>query len=156
MIRDAARISLSKPFATLTMAVVVSLLPWLPGCGGNDAEFSKETQYTPETLAQEFVFRYKSLPERRSNREKSKADALEKFKASVPDADEARKSAKAEASKKGSAPTLEGLVAEFSTKLGSIPSLPRPEASKQFLSALSKDSTVKPDDLKAITEQLGN
>jgi hypothetical protein len=142
-------------FSLAFAALAFPLSSGLPGCGGGKAEFHKDAADTPESLAQDFLFRYKALPDRQSAREKARTAALEKARAAVPDIDAQTKSARAEAAvKKASGPTLERLIDETQARIARIPGLPRAEASRKFVDALSKEGTIAQDDLRLIRESL--
>jgi len=156
MIRTTVPSALAKLLAaSLTAALAFTLAPWLPGCGPGTPEFAKEAENTPESLAQEFAFRYKSLPAQSTARAQKKAALLAKAKAALPEVDAGKKSSRDDATKAAPVATLDDLVDEFEGKLGKVPGVPRAEATKKFLDALGKDAALKADDLQAVTGRLG-
>lgn len=141
--------------ASLTAVLAFTTASWLPGCGPGTPEFTKEVENTPESLAQEFVFRYKALPVRSTVRAQKKAALLAKAKAALPEVDAGKKSSRDDATKVAPVANLDDLVDEFEGKLGKVPGVPRAEATKKFLDALGKEADLKGDDLQAVTGRLG-
>ncbi|WP_435008671.1 hypothetical protein P12x_005878 [Tundrisphaera lichenicola] len=126
----------------------------LIGCG-ETAEFNADASYSPESLAQEFAFRYKALPARATPRQRALAEAREKAKAAIPDVDAQTKSARSEeATKAADAPTLEKLIAETDGKLARVPKMSRAEAGQKFVEALGKDGGIDAEDLAEISGKL--
>ncbi|AGA30228.1 hypothetical protein [Singulisphaera acidiphila] len=144
------RITASLIFALLTLAASAGF----PGCGNHAVEFDKAVEQNPESLAQEFLFRYKALPDRASARQKARMAALEKAEAAVPEAVDQTKSERGETTKKVTVPTLEGLLTETEGKVAGIPGMSRTEAGKQVVEFLAKESAITPDDLRLIRERL--
>lgn len=144
------RIILSFVFMLLTLAAAVGS----PGCGNNTVEFDKAAEHNPESLAQEFLFRYKALPDRASAKQKARIAAREKAEAAVPDAVDQTKSERSETTKKATVPTLEDLLTETEERVAGIPGMSRTEAGSKVVEILAKDSTIPPDDLKLIRERL--
>jgi hypothetical protein len=126
----------------------------LQGCGETPV-FDKSLQHTPETLVQEFVVRYKNLPE---NRRTLKSAKSAKPKGEAPDVDEAGKSSRKEAAVKGAmikeAETLDNVLATLEERLGKIEGVPRAEAAKQAADLLEKEPAVQEEDKKAVVERL--
>ena len=125
-----------------TAAGVVALA--LLGCGDGGTAFDPATSYSPESLATELAFRYRSLdPDRR--------DVPKPRPSRKPEA--ASKTAKAE-TKQAQATTLDELVRETLAKAGSIPGLSRSEAAGRIAEAVGKDPSVAEADRKVIVDRL--
>ncbi len=129
--------------ATVTVVVMLSFL----GCG-DEPQFDPATKYTPETLAQELVFRYKSLdkPGVAVPADKPEGPA-EKGEAA------ARKGV--DATKAAPANTLDGLLKDISLKAASIPGLSPAQASGKVAEIAVKDPAISEADKKIIAERLG-
>ncbi|QEH39205.1 hypothetical protein OJF2_78190 [Aquisphaera giovannonii] len=146
-------------FLAISAAATVAASAATPGCGGGEPEFDKSALHTPETLVQEFVQRYKNLPERASARAKAAAAKSEKAIASLPDPDApSGKSAQKEAAVKSKmapqAQTLDGLIASLDQRLGEFRGISKADAVKQAVAALEKAPELKPDDRKVVVERL--
>lgn len=138
-----------------TMVLTAMVIAWLPGCGSGTPEFHQDVRDTPASLAEEFVFRYKGLPEQASARSIAKAEAVEKAKAALPDVDAETKSSHAEAlTKKAAVPTLGGLLDDLDARLGKLTGTARSDAAKAVLDILDKESAIREADREAITKRL--
>ncbi|WP_165246825.1 hypothetical protein [Paludisphaera soli] len=150
---------LSSRRATLAIAAFSSFFTLLAtaalqGCG-ETPEFDKSLQHTPETLVQEFVVRYKNLPE---NRRTLKSAKTAKPKGEAPDVDQAGKSSRKEAAVKGAmlkeAETLDNVLATLEERLGKLEGVPRAEAAKKAADLLEQEPAVKDEHKKEVVERL--
>ena len=131
-------------FCCGTVAATVVALALL-GCGDGGPAFDPSARYSPESLAGELVFRYRSLhPDRRD---------VPKPRPVRTRPEAASKSARA-ATKEDQATTLDELVRETLTKAGSIPDLSRPDAVGRIAEAVAKDASVPEADRKRIIDRL--
>lgn len=137
------------------MALAPAAAALLLGCGGGTPEFHQGVKDTPQSLAEEFVFRYKALPENASEKAKAKAAAAEKAQAALPDVDAQTKSSHAEAAtKKAAMPTLKGLLDDLDARLGQVEGTSRADAAKAVLEAFEKEPAVRAEDRATISERL--
>jgi len=145
-----ANLAVAAASALLTLFATAAL----QGCGEQEPEFDASVQHTPETLVQEFLVRYKNLPE---NRKALKSTRPSKEK-EAPDVDEAGKSSRKEAAVKGAmlkeSETLENVVATLEDRLGTIQGTPRAEAARKAVELIEKEPSVKEDDRRALVERL--
>jgi hypothetical protein len=128
-----------------------------PGCGSSKPEFSPETQQTPDSLAQEFVFRYQGLPSQASGKAKARAATAEKAKAKAAallEEGERKKSAQA-TTKKAPVATLDALIDSLELKLGEVPGVSKAEAAGKVLERLKGQSSIDEADRAVISERLG-
>lgn len=141
---------LSRPASTLGLAV--TLVALAISCAG-EPEFNRETRYTPQTVAQELVFRFKALPV--AGKTSTKVRKARKS-APAPNAEEkgAVKSQAKAAPKKQLARTVDDLLDDVEAKVGLITGMPRTEALKKVIEAVSVDRTLDPDDRKMLTTRL--
>ncbi|SIO66259.1 hypothetical protein SAMN05444166_8020 [Singulisphaera sp. GP187] len=144
------RMTSSLIFTLLTLAASALF----PGCGNNAVEFDKDAEHNPESLAQEFLFRYKALPDRASTRQKARIAAREKAEAAVPEAVDQTKSERGATTKKVAVPTLEGLLTETEERVAGVPGMSRTEAGRKVVELLAKETAITPDDLRLIRERL--
>jgi hypothetical protein len=144
--------------ASSTVATVVSSAA-APGCGADAPEFDKAAAHTPETLVQEFLQRYKGLPENTSARARVNAAKVEKARASLPDPDApSGKSAQKEAAVKSKmapqAQTLDDLIATLDRRLGEIDGVSKADAAKKAAELIEKAPEIKDEDRKVVLERL--
>jgi hypothetical protein len=128
------------------------LLTLSAGCGG-EPQFGRETQYTPESVAQELAFRFKALPvsgktSTRVRRPRKQAVA------SKADEKSAVKSQAKAASKKPLARTADDLLDDAETKAGLVPGMHRVEALKKVREAVSRDRSLGETDRKTLVDRL--
>jgi hypothetical protein len=157
------RSRLFSPAALRPIVVFGSAAIWLlvaslaPGCGPGKPEFSPETRQTPESLAQEFAFRYQGLPAQASGKAKARAAAVEKAKAKFAqnDADEKGKGARNAATKKASLPvTLDALIDSLEARLDQVPGMSRREAAGKVLERLKVSPAIDEADRTVVVERL--
>ncbi|WP_406697125.1 hypothetical protein V5E97_39680 [Singulisphaera sp. Ch08] len=144
------RMTSSLIFALLTLIVSAGFT----GCGNHAVEFDKDAEHNPESLAQEFLFRYKALPDRASTKQKAQIAAREKAEAAVPDAVDQTKSERGATTKKVTVPTLDGLLTETEGRVAGVPGMSRTEAGSKVVEILAKEPAITPDDLQLIRERL--
>ncbi len=130
---------LRSTFAVIVAATLVT------GCGDSSTTFDAASTYSPESLARELVFRYKTLnPDRRNVRAARPARK--------PDA-AATKEAKS-ATKEAQATTLDELIRDASTKAESIPNMTPAEAIRKMADEVGKDASIPEADRKTIADRL--
>jgi hypothetical protein len=148
------------PWQTGAAAVVLGLvLPVLtPGCGPAAPEVDPAAQYTPESLAQELVFRYRALqPEaRKSTRRLSLGSKSAKRTADLERARQAeKKGGDPAATKKRTGPaTLDDVLEDVDAKIDRIRATPRAATCRQMIEVISKDDSLTADDRKLLAEKL--
>jgi hypothetical protein len=146
-------------FVASSMVVTVVSAAAAPGCGGAPPEFDKAAAHTPETLVQEFIQRYKALPQNASARTKAATSQVEKARASLPDPDApSGKSAQKEAAVKSKmapqAQTLDGLIATLDQRLGELDGVSKADAAKKAAELIEKAPEIKDEDRKVVLERL--
>ncbi|MDG3007662.1 hypothetical protein [Paludisphaera mucosa] len=155
-----SRTILSSRRAHLAIAACSALLTILTtavlqGCGGAEPVFDQSVKHTPETLAQEFVTRYKNLP---ANRKPLKSARSAATKGEAPEQDESAKSSRKEAVVKSEmlkeSETLENIVATLEERLGKLEGVPRAEAAKKAAAVIEQEPAVKAEDKAAVLERL--
>ncbi|WZO98498.1 hypothetical protein EP7_000078 [Isosphaeraceae bacterium EP7] len=125
------------------VAAAALALAW-SGCGGGAADFAPETKYTPETIAQELVFRYRALGEGdqkltaaagrgKNSRARSKERNAEKVQAKSK-----------EATKAAPVRTADSLLDEIASKVRSLPDAPAADSFKKVAAAVRADTTLTP------------
>jgi hypothetical protein len=132
----------------LTVAAVVAFtLPILgAGCGSESVEVDKAANYTPETLAQELILRYRAL----------------KPNAKTPSRGPIKKASGAAVSKKSAPPTtkkrsatiddvLEDIGAKIALVNGSSPAA----TTQKMTETIASDSSLSDSDKKALSELVG-
>jgi hypothetical protein len=151
---------------TILMVVAVStvltlVLPVIvPGCGPANLDVDKAALYTPESLASELAFRFRSLnPDAKASSRKAKSKADKGI------AERVARNAKVEkkgsgAKKKQTGPTtIDDVLDDIDHKLDLIKGMYRPEACRKMIDTLSRDSSLTESDKKTLTElvaQLAN
>ena len=142
--------------AALFLALSISILS--PGCGPATPEVDKAAEYSPESLAQELVFRYRSLnPEsRKSTRKSVRKSKSEKSIADLERTEKASKKGQAAATTKArsAAPTIDDVLDDIGSKLDKIKGTPRAESCRQMTETITKDSSLTDLDKKLLSEKL--
>ena len=127
------------PRIIATAVVLLSIV----GCGG-DVKFDPATSYSPESLAQEFVFRYKSID-----------PAAPSAEPPTPSSDgPAQKKAAGPTTKKAPVSTVGGLLDESIEKASMIPGMTHAEARSKLADILAKDPAISESDKKIIADRL--
>lgn len=145
--------------APASAIALVAGLAAFQGCSA-EPEFDKSTLHTPESLVQEFMIRYKRLPEHATARQKAQADKSAKALAKLADPDApSGKSQATEAVKKKAVretlDTLDNLIDTLATRLGELKGISRSDAAKQAAELIRKEPTIREDDRKAVLDRLG-
>ena len=147
---------------TISMVVAVStalalVLPaTVPGCGPVSLDVDKAALYTPESLASELAFRFRSLaPDAKtsSRKTKSKAD-----KAAAERLERATKVEKkgAGVKKKATGPmTIDDVLDDMDNKLDLIKGISRSDACRKMIDTVSQDKSLTESDKKTLTELVG-
>jgi hypothetical protein len=132
-------------------AVVVIALPILgSGCGSAPTEFDNAANYTPESLAQEVILRYRALS--------PKAKTAERRNKKTTVAAQSRISKKAAVTKtKGASgpTTIDNVLDDIESKLTLVKGTTPAETTKKMIETISGDSTLPDADKKALTEYVG-
>jgi hypothetical protein len=143
------------------MATAVGLMLFLPavspGCGSGAPEVDKAVQYTPESLARELAFRYRTLtPEAKQAptrvRKRSKSG---KTIAQLESAEKLQKKGKdAPTVKQARAGKLDDLLDDIDRKLELIKDVSRPDACRQMGESIAKDDSLDEKAKKLLAEKL--
>jgi hypothetical protein len=136
---------------TVRAMVAVTLAALGAGCGSESTEFDKATNYTPESLAQELIFRYRALrPEAQAVKPRST-----KKKSGPPDSSGIKKSEFAPAKEKRAPATLDDVMEDIEHKVTLIKDTGRAETTKKMIETISSDPLLKDGDKKTLTELVG-
>ena len=136
------------------MATTLSLTSLgLPGCGGSEPVFDKATQYTPESLAQEFLFRYKGMnikPKRAPAPSKRNKGKL------TPDQEEklAKKTKEQSKTKKAATTSLEDLLEDMAKKAENVKDSTPSKVLRDMAAIVAKDNFVPDIDRKILAERI--
>ncbi|APW61776.1 hypothetical protein [Paludisphaera borealis] len=146
-------------FVALSAVVTIVSSMAAPGCGGDTPVFDKAAMHTPETLVQEFIQRYKGLPEQTSAKAKASAAKAEKVRASLPDPDapsgkSAQKEAEVKSKMAPQAQTLDSLIATLEQRLGELDGVSKADAVKKAVELIEKAPEIKDADRKTVVERL--
>ncbi len=143
---------LTRSVAMLTVAigVIVATSFLIAGCGSEHPEFDKSVYYTPESLTQELVSRYRVLsPSGQAStagpRKSAKASALPKIGA------DSKKSVK-EAEKKGPPKTIDDVFEDIKFKVTLIKETTPSETTKIMINIIARDESLAVADKKALSE----
>ncbi len=138
------------------MVLVLSLMAHVPGCGPEAPEVHKDALYTPESLARELAFRYRSLnPEAKKSSPKSKSRKSSAERArDEPTQKKGGIGATTTKTRSGPA-TVDDLLADITNKLKLIKEMPRTDACRKMIDTISSDSSLTASDKSALTELVG-
>jgi hypothetical protein len=133
----------------LTVAAVVAFtLPILgAGCGSESVEVDKAANYTPETLAQELILRYRAL----------KPDAKTPRRGPIKKASGAavsRKTAPPTTKKRGSA-TIDDVLEDIGSKIALVKGSSPAATTQKMTETIASDSSLSDSDKKALSELVG-
>ncbi len=144
-----------RPLGLCVVGVVLGLAFLASGCGVRP-EFDRAAAYTPESLAQEAVFRYRGLnPEARKSTRKTRVSKAKTAAERESEETATRKNQGAPTTKKRSgAATLDDLLDDLSTKLDRIAGLSRADACKKLVEAVASDPTLGENDRKSFSARL--
>ncbi|MHC5537402.1 hypothetical protein ACYOEI_04105 [Singulisphaera rosea] len=132
----------------LTIVIMRGATLLVAGCG-QPVEFDPATQYTPEALAQELIFRVKTL--KRSSKSTPK-NAQAKIASRLPE--KKGKAAGSEATKREIATTIGDVVEETVEKFSLIKKTSSSETRKIVAGVVSKDKSLGEEDRKEILGEL--
>ena len=146
--------TLSTLLVGFVLLMSISVAPGsLSGCGPSEPVFDKATQYTPESLAQEFLFRYKGMnikPKRApapSKRNKGKLTAQQEEKL-------ATKSKEQTKTKKAGNATLEDLLEDIAKKAETVKNSTPSKVLREMAAIVSQDTFVPEVDKKILAERI--
>ena len=153
--RGVAILLASAAAAVLT----VSLAFVVAGCGPAASEADQAAAYTPESVAQELAFRYRSLlPEAKKSGQKARPRS-KPGKTTTELARDEKASTKASGGvvtkKRSGPPTIDDVLEDIGVKLSRITGMSRSEACKKVIEAISRDSSLSESDKNALTELAG-
>ncbi len=140
----------------LSTVLALALPAIMPGCGPATLDVDKAALYTPESLALELAFRFRSLASDAkisSRRPKSRAD-----KAAAERLERATKVEKkgGGVKKKATGPmTIDDVLDDIDNKLDLIKGTSRSDACHKMVDTLSQDSSLPESDKKTLTELVG-
>jgi len=127
------------------------------GCGG-DLEFDKSVAHTPESLVQEFMIRYKDLPDQATAKQKERARKAAEAQAKLPEVDAGLKSSRKAAATKSQmlaeTQTLDNLIDALDRRLGSVEGMSLKEAAAKAVELINKEPSIRDEDRKAVVERL--
>ena len=138
---------------TVAAAVVLTLPILGAGCGSEQLDVDKAATYTPDSLAQELILRYRALnPDsrtstRRPKNKKSKADS-----AARPDLD---KKGAVRTPKKRASATIDEVLDDIDSKVPLVKGSSPSETTKIMSETIASDGSLGDSDKKALTELVG-
>ena len=132
---------------TVTAAVVLTLPILGGGCGSEEVEVDKAATYTPDSLAQELILRYKTL--KPSAKTASRAPSKKSSGGAV-----SKKSAPS-TTKKQDSPTIDGVLEDIGSKIALVKGTSPAETTKKMSEAIASDGSLGDSDKKALTELVG-
>ncbi len=138
---------------TAEVALVLILASAGPGCGGDPPEYDKAANYTPESLAQELIIRYRALnpdsrtSSRRPKNKKSKADS-----AARPDLD---KKGAVRTPKKRASATIDEVLDDIDSKIALVKGTSPAETTKKMNETIASDGSLTDGEKKTLTELVG-
>ena len=123
------------------------------GCGSEPTEIDKLANYTPETLAQELILRYRALnPEgKKSNR----GPGVKLSEAAIAARDKANLKKKAQMTKKSPSATIDDLLEDIRFKITLIKGMSAAETTKKMMDTISSDSSLPAGEKKSLTVLVG-
>jgi hypothetical protein len=126
---------------------------FVPGCG-SEPKFEASVDYTPNSLAEELVFRTKGLsPSARKAEKKRSAPARSKAAPGFVPEPETKGQSKTQ-TKKAEVQTLDDVLDDIEGKARRIQSVPAAEVFRQMADAVSKDSTLDANDRDTLVKKL--
>ena len=137
--------------STVLLAVAAAVVLALPilgaGCGSEQVEVDKAATYTPESLAQELIFRYRAL----------KPDAKTATRGSVKKSAGAAVSKKSapSATKKQASTTIDDVLEDIGSKIALIKGQSPTETAKKMSETIASDGSLGDSDKIALTELVG-
>jgi hypothetical protein len=147
---------------SLTMVATVTVLflvaAFVPGCGPASHEVDRSAEYSAESLAQELVFRFRSLvPESRKSTRAVKARSKVKTVAELETGEKLQKKASGGAvtKKRTGPPTIDDVLDDIDEKLSSLKGASRSESRRKMIDAISKDVSITAAERNTLTELLG-
>jgi hypothetical protein len=140
----------TRPLANSVVSLAAALI--LSGCVA-EPEFSKQADYTPETLAQELAFRFRALSPSSRNAVKNRTAARKPTMESIDEKSQAKAQSK-EATKKAPASNVDGVLDDIGSKAATIRGIPRGEVFQRAADAISKDTSLEEPDRRMLAEKL--
>jgi hypothetical protein len=138
---------------TSAASVVLALSLSSAGCGSQPAEFDNAANYTPESLAQELVVRYRAL---NADTKKSKrAPARKLSDAAIAARDNADSKKKARTAKTIASTTIDDVLDDMKYKISLIKGTSATETTKKMIETISSDRELADSDKKSLTEHVG-
>jgi predicted RNase H-like nuclease len=143
-----------------SMVVVLVVAAVSQGCGPAPVEVDPATRYTPESLAQELIFRFQALnPSAKTSRrairvnpsaEKARAERLER----AVQAEKKGGGGPGEKKRKG-APTIDDVIDDVDHKLNLLTGTSRSDACRKMIDAISGESSLTADEKKNLSDLVG-
>ena len=123
-----------------------------PGCG-EDPSFNTETQYTPESLAQELAFRYHALSPSGKTSTRARRPAKKAVDSKADEQSPTKSQAKA-ATKKELPRTVDDVLDDIEAKAGLIKGMSRSDIVSKMIDAISRESTLRENDRQMLVGKL--
>ena len=123
------------------------------GCGSEPAEFDKAANYTPESLAQELVLRYRAMNPSKKASSRSGRGTIPP--STVAGTNKADKKASTKTTKNTGAPTIDDVLDDIKHKMTLIPEEAPTEIIKKMIATISGDNSLSEGDKKTLTELIG-
>lgn len=141
----------SAIIVTAATTAVVALAVLVPGCGSEPAEFDKAANYSPDSLAQELILRYRALNPDAKNSKRGPSKGLSKQAIAARNKADTKVREKG-TTKKQAAPEIDDVLDDIKYKMTLIPGTTPAETSKKMVETISGDNSLSESDKKALTE----
>ena len=132
---------------TVAAAVVLTLPILGAGCGSEQVEVDKAATYTPDSLAQELILRYRAL----------KPDAKTASRAPIKKSAGGAVSKKSapSATKKQASTTIDDVLEDIGSKIALVTGSSPAATTKKMSETIASDGSLGDSDKKALTELVG-
>jgi hypothetical protein len=132
---------------TVAAAVVLTLPILGAGCGSEQVEVDKAATYTPDSLAQELILRYRAL----------KPDAKTASRRPIKKSAGAtiRKKTAPPTTKKQGPTTIDDVLEDIGSKIPLVTGSSPTETTKKMSETIASDGSLGDSDKKALTELMG-
>ena len=136
----------------VVIMLLAPLMLFAPGCG-ESPRFNADTQYTPESLAQELAFRFNALSPSGKKSTRTRRPQKKAVDSKADEQSPTKSQAKA-ATKKELPKTVDDVLDDIEAKAGLIKGVPRSDVVSKMIDLLSKDSSIRESDRQMLVGKL--
>ena len=141
--------------ALVVAAVVAVTLPMVgTGCNSGTVEVDRAANYTPDSLADELIFRYRALSVAAKTATYRGSDARSKSGKGASAPAVSKKSVTRSTKKKG-ANTIDDVLEDIDSKIDLISGTPRVATKQQMVEKVSRDPSLRDTEKQELTELIG-